>query len=103
MRPLCCWKQWAAIAFTTLILMFARIAIGETPKGNDDEAELRELMQQMEAYQNVAVESADAGPRHPTPRERSLEAELAVMHDRAVAAEGALKTCKTELESLKEQ
>tara|TARA_B100001939_G_scaffold200734_1_gene172551 strand:+ start:490 stop:810 length:321 start_codon:yes stop_codon:yes gene_type:complete len=103
MKPACCWKQWATIAFATLILMIGRVAIGDTPP-KDDEADLRQLMEQMEAYQNeapVIVPAPDAGPQHPTPRERSLEADLAEMQHRAVMAEEALATCQSEVASLR--
>lgn len=96
MKPLCHWKQWALIAFATTCLMVGRVAAGDDPV--QDEAELRALMQQMEAYQT----GEEPAPRHPSPRERSLEADLAVMHDRAITAESALTECQTEVASLKE-
>jgi hypothetical protein len=95
MQPLCHWKQWALIAFATTCLMVGRVAAGDDPAQSEDE--LRALMQQMEAYQM----NTDAGPQHPSPRERSLEADLAVMHDRAVTAEAALEECQAEVATLK--
>ena len=117
MKPLCHWKQWALIALTTSILMVGRLAAGEdTGPSEASEEELRVLMQQMEAYQvqnapvtvPYAVDAVpyaveDAGPQHPTPKERSLEADLAAMQHRAVVAEEALATCRSEVATLRRE
>ncbi len=94
MNKHCHWKQWMWITFATIALMVGRIAVGGEPS---DEEDLRALVEQMQAY---GTESTDQ-PQHPTPRERSLEADLAVMHDRAVTAEAALATCQAEVATLK--
>jgi|TARA_R110000824_G_scaffold63518_11_gene166981 hypothetical protein len=90
----CRW-QWFAIVCTTLALMIGRLAAGEP--GDESNAELQAFKEQMQAYGEPAGD-----PQHPTPRERSLEADLAVMHDRAVTAEAALATCQAEVTTLKE-
>jgi len=90
----CHLKQWVWIIVATGVLMVGRVAVGNEP---NDEAELRILVEQMQAYGEPTGD-----PQHPTPRERSLEADLAVMHDRAVTAEAALATCQAEVTTLKE-
>jgi hypothetical protein len=89
-----CYKHWIAIVCTTLALMGGRLAAGEP---SESDADLQAFKEQMQAYGEPTGE-----PQHPTSRERSLEADLAVMHDRAVTAEAALATCQAEVATLKE-
>lgn len=94
MRHPCHRKQWLWITVATLLMMGGRLAVGGEPEPKNQSAqELREFKQQLEGY--------ESGPQHPTPRERSLEAELAVMHNRAIEAEAALAECQSEVTTLK--
>jgi len=70
----------------------ASLAFAGDPKDDGDyETELDTLQQRIDDAQEGEQ------PRHPTSRERGLEAALAEMQDRAVRAETALTTCQTEL------
>lgn len=84
-----------------VLLMAGPMAVGQEP--NEEEEDLRVLMQQMEAYQTQVSTAglSDGGPQHPTPKERALEAALAEMQHRAVVAEEALASCRSEAASLK--
>lgn len=80
-----------------VLVGFASLAFAGDPSDEDGayETELDTLQQRIEAAQEGEQ------PRHPTSRERGLEAALAEMQDRAVRAEAALTTCQTELAEAK--
>lgn len=80
------------------VVMLGACAITVAAAGDPDDAyltELEALQQQIQAAQEGSQ------PQHPTSKERALEAQLAVMQDRAVKAEDALATCQAEVTALK--
>jgi hypothetical protein len=79
-----------------VLVGFASLAFAGDPEDDGAyETELDVLQQRIDAAQE------DEQPRHPTSRERGLEAALAEMQDRAVRAEASLATCQTELAEAK--